>query len=300
MTRQLKSRFTLSLVLSLLVAGSAFAQDRQCEWTNVARVVAVGDVHGDYQQLVKCLLAAGVVDKNNQWIGEKTHLVQTGDIFDRGPDSKKAMDLLMELEPQAEQAGGRVHALIGNHEAMVLAGDYVYLHKTEVEPYGGLEAFKKAVGAGGKYGKWIRGHNAVIKINDILFAHGGISAKDAALPLKEVNRKIAESLGDDSATGAADDPDGPLWYRATALADEGEAGEKLNSILQTLAIKHIVVGHTVVGPDLRIKAKAGGALFMIDVGMSQTSRGGPAMCLVVEGGKFYAVTGTEKTELPVK
>jgi hypothetical protein len=300
MTRQLKSRFTLSLVLSLLVAGSAFAQERQCEWTNVARVVAVGDVHGDYQQLVKCLLAAGVVDKNNQWIGEKTHLVQTGDIFDRGPDSKKAMDLLMELEPQAEQAGGRVHALIGNHEAMVLAGDYVYLHKTEVEPYGGLEAFKKAVGAEGKYGKWIRGHNAVIKINDILFAHGGISAKDAALPLKEVNRKIAESLGDDSATGAAGDPDGPLWYRATALGDEGQAGELLHSILQKLAIKHIVVGHTVVGPDLRIKARAGGALIMIDVGMSQTYRGGPAMCLVVEGGKFYAVTGTEKTELPVK
>ena len=38
-----------------------------------------------------------------------------------------------------------------------------------------MEAFKKAMAADGKYGKWIRNHTVVIKINDILFLHAGFS-----------------------------------------------------------------------------------------------------------------------------
>jgi hypothetical protein len=92
----------------------------------------------------------------------------------------------------------------------------------------------------------------------------------------------------------------PLWYRGLAVGDEGKVKEMLDSVFQKYAIKHVVVGHTVVSPDLRIKARANGAVIMIDVGMSQTYRRGPAMCLVVEGGKFYAVTESAKEELSVK
>ena len=112
------------IILWFVAAARMFAG--QAEWTGVERVVAVGDVHGDYGGFVEVLRSAGVIDQKLRWTGGKTHLVQTGDVPDRGADSRKAMDLLMNLEKQAAKAGGQVHALIGNHEAMNLYGDLRY------------------------------------------------------------------------------------------------------------------------------------------------------------------------------
>ena len=95
------------------------------------RIVAVGDVHGDYEQFVKLLRGAGLLDEKDNWAGGKAHLVQTGDVPDRGPRSRDVMDLLMKLEKQAKKAGGYVHALIGNHEAMNMYGDLRYVHVGE-------------------------------------------------------------------------------------------------------------------------------------------------------------------------
>ena len=72
----------LTTLLTTLAVMPVLAAERQYEWSNVARIVAVGDVHGDYDQMVKCLKANGVIDDSNKWIGGKTHLVQVGDILD--------------------------------------------------------------------------------------------------------------------------------------------------------------------------------------------------------------------------
>src|SRR5690242_15017139 len=77
------------------------AQPGKAVWTGVARVIAVGDVHGDYEQLVAVLRSASLIDQNANWTGGKTHLVQTGDIIDRGGHSRQVMDLLMKLQQQA-------------------------------------------------------------------------------------------------------------------------------------------------------------------------------------------------------
>ncbi|MGD0089074.1 MAG: metallophosphoesterase [Planctomycetota bacterium] len=288
------------LVLLLLAAGAAWAQERTYEWQNVARIVAVGDVHGDYDQFVKCLLAAGVIDDAHKWIAGQTHLVQTGDVLDRGPDSKKALDLLMDLEQQARAAGGQVHALLGNHEAMALAHDYRYLYRSEAAAYGGMEAYMEAMGPQGKYGKWIRGNPAIIKINDILFVHGGLSSDYGRLPLTEINTQVSKSLGAPLASGASADEDGPLWYRGLAIVAETELKPLLELIFKKHEAKHIVIGHTVTSPGAGIVTKADRAIIMIDVGMSKTYRHGPAMCLVIEDGKFYSVCGQEKKELGEK
>ncbi|PYV37660.1 MAG: protein-tyrosine-phosphatase, partial [Acidobacteria bacterium] len=95
------------------------------------RVVAIGDVHGDYEQFVAVLRSAKLIDSEESWSGGKTHLVQTGDVLDRGPDSRKVMDLLMKLEKEARRAGGWVHCLIGNHEAMNIYGDLRYVSPGE-------------------------------------------------------------------------------------------------------------------------------------------------------------------------
>ncbi|MFK8053799.1 MAG: metallophosphoesterase [Woeseiaceae bacterium] len=125
-------RFRAVLVL-LLVAfpWPALATERD----DVDRVIVVGDVHGDYEQFVNVLRDAGVINKRERWRAGDAHLVQIGDLPDRGPESHRAIRLLQSLERQAKRAGGEVHALIGNHETMVMRGDLRYVHPGE---YAGL------------------------------------------------------------------------------------------------------------------------------------------------------------------
>ena len=81
------------------------------------------------------LRAAGLIDARNRWIGKKAVLVQTGDVTDRGPDSRKAIDLLRKLEGDAQRAGGRVYALLGNHELMRLVSDWRYVSQGETDAF---------------------------------------------------------------------------------------------------------------------------------------------------------------------
>jgi hypothetical protein len=252
----------------------------------VERIVAVGDVHGDYDQFVKTLRAAQVVDEKNNWIAGKTHLVQIGDVLDRGPDSRKAMDLLMKLEGQAAEAGGAVHALIGNHEAMVLLDDWRYLHPGEVQAFGGEGEYRKAMSAQGQYGRWIRTHNAAIKINDLVFVHAGLTPALARMSLAQINKTIRQELQEGDTTGIASSDTGPLWDRTLTFGDEEEVASQLEAVLKRYDAKRMIVGHS-VWPE-GIVSRAGGRLVRIDVGMSEFY-GGPAACLVVEKGVFYEV-----------
>lgn len=88
------------------------------------RVVAIGDVHGAYDQLVSILQRAQLIDADTHWIGGGATLVQTGDLFDRGLQVRDVMDLLMRIQKEAAAAGGQVIVLLGNHEGMNLTGFY--------------------------------------------------------------------------------------------------------------------------------------------------------------------------------
>ncbi len=92
-----------------------------------ARIVGVGDIHGDFDALVAILQQAKLIDARHRWTGRKATLVQTGDFLDRGPKSREAMDLLMALEKQARKKGGQVIVLLGNHEMMNMTGDLRYV-----------------------------------------------------------------------------------------------------------------------------------------------------------------------------
>lgn len=122
-----RSFYSLFLVLLLLCVGHSVAQ----EVSPSQRVIAIGDIHGDYNQLEKLLQSIGLIDENLAWIGGATHLVQLGDIPDRGPDTRKAMDLLIQMQTQALESGGEVTVLIGNHEAMMMTDDLRYVHPGE-------------------------------------------------------------------------------------------------------------------------------------------------------------------------
>ncbi len=112
------------LTLAAAPAADLGQQRSSCAITTTERVVAIGDVHGGYEQFQSILRAAGLIDGRRRWTGGRTVFVQTGDVLDRGSESREVIDLLRRMERDASRAGGQVHALLGNHETMRLLGDY--------------------------------------------------------------------------------------------------------------------------------------------------------------------------------
>jgi hypothetical protein len=222
-----RSQFlNLVLTIILLLAGLAPAKASEWQFDDVERIVALSDIHGAYEPMVKALRAAAIVDDDLAWSGANSHLVIVGDIVDRGPDSRRVMDLLMELEHQAVAAGGRVHVLIGNHEVMNLSGDLRYVSSAEYAAFAGDEreqdrarwfaayvdsrdggddspaglralfeqrypkgffAHRRAFSSTGKYGKWLLSKPVVVVINGTAFVHGGLSPMIAEIGLDGVN-----------------------------------------------------------------------------------------------------------------
>lgn len=268
----------------------------EASFRGAARVVAVGDVHGDYDKFVAALRLCRVLDDKANWSGGRTHLVQTGDVLDRGPDSRKVMDLLMRLEAQALRAGGRVHALIGNHEAMNMLGDLRYVSDGELAAFGDpprgtpgaaqagdFPHLRAAFAPTGRYGRWILGHNAVINIDGTIFLHGGLSAKYAERDLRALNDTIRGELssGVEPQSGVVGDPEGPLWYRGLALAGPEEAlRAQVEPVLAAQKARRMVMGHSIQEDGIRLSLD--GRVALIDVGMSRWTQDRPPACLQIQ------------------
>ncbi|HEX8031105.1 MAG TPA: metallophosphoesterase [Vicinamibacterales bacterium] len=88
-----------------------------------SRIIAIGDIHGSITGFKSILKVTGLADDSGKWIGGKAQLIQTGDYMDRGEATRAVLDLLMSLESQAKDAGGRAIALLGNHEVMNMVAE---------------------------------------------------------------------------------------------------------------------------------------------------------------------------------
>ncbi|MGB5344851.1 MAG: metallophosphoesterase [Woeseia sp.] len=228
------SPFVQFMLLASLLLQGACANSAEVRATGVERVVAISDVHGAFDAMQRALQQAGVIDTGGQWTGGKTHLVVTGDIVDRGPESRAAMDLLMRLEPAAAAAGGQVHVLLGNHEVMNLVGDLRYVSSAEYAAFAdeelpaererwrqafikratafssedvlseqfarahppGFFAHRRAFAADGAYGKWLLSKPLLIVLNDTAFVHGGLAPRIAEFGLDGVNAAMKKELTD--------------------------------------------------------------------------------------------------------
>lgn len=282
------------VALGTLVPLAASAKAREVaphEWEGVERVIVLGDVHGDYDQYLQVLEAAGLVNRRGRWDGGETHFVQTGDIPDRGPDTRKIMDHLARLQADAEKDGGRVHTLIGNHDAMNVYGDLRYVTPGEYEAFEGrgserlreaqwehhvktleardpeafaaldLDAFRKEWEADyplgwvehrqawipdGEYGAMVMDNPVVLRIDETLFLHGGLSAKYCALSLEAMTDRAHDEMANYNYAepGMIEDEYGPLWYRGLATGNEVQLAPMLDAVLERYGAKRVVVGHT--------------------------------------------------------
>lgn len=196
----------LLLWLLSLLAASAVAEPYRFD--GVERVVAVGDVHGAYPELVELLRDVGIVDAQLHWAGGRSHLVSVGDLFDRSDHSRQVVELLMRLQTEAADAGGAVHVLLGNHEIMSLTGDLRYASRGDFAAFAGPEASTgaeaaagaaaalpagylermRALAPDGPIGSWLLQRPLMIVVNGDLYVHGGLSAKLQGLSLERINR----------------------------------------------------------------------------------------------------------------
>ena len=134
-TRRLRLEGLGFLLLIVTLAMPGAASTARDDWQEIERIIAIGDVHGDYDNFLAVLKDAEVVNRRGKWVAGEAHVVQVGDLPDRGPDTLKIIRFLQKLEKQAVKAGGRLHLLIGNHEHMNITGDLRYVHPGEYKAF---------------------------------------------------------------------------------------------------------------------------------------------------------------------
>ena len=336
--------FVLFAFLSYPAA--SLAEEITWEWSGIERIVVVGDLHGEYENFVKILKGTGVVDKDLHWTAGNAHLVQTGDIMDRGDDARKIFDLLIRLEKEAEAAGGMVHVLLGNHEEINLTGavfssnsDTMTLDQfisflpdsyrkqqenslskkipklraqgRRISEKESKDAFWNSQRKDGsaqrlyvlnlnkEYGPWLHRLNVAIKINDIIFVHGGISEKYSRWGLQEINDRYRLELADVWRAYRNSEPqriimpsiiyrgDSPLWYRELATVPEEDLKEEVDTILNNLGAKAMIIAHTPKIPKTeKDMQRFGGRVWIVDTGISRVY-GGPASALIIQNGDFH-------------
>lgn len=217
------------------------------------KLAAISDIHGQYGSMKKLLQAHGIIDQNLAWSFGDGHLVITGDVFDRGEHVTEALWLLYALDAQAKAAGGAVHMLLGNHEAMVMANDLRYVNPQylAVAQTLGL-TYPEIFDNQSVLGRWLRSKPVIVQVNDSLFMHAGLHPDYVSLKMSvsEVNEHFRRSLGLAKSEIKQDDTLaflygklGPIWYRGYFNAPLLEASE-LDKVLEQLQVSRIVVGHT--------------------------------------------------------
>ena len=225
------------------------------------KFLAITDVEGEFAPLFRFLVANGVIDESGHWTFGTGHLVTIGDFVDRGDEVTEVLWLMYRLSREAELAGGFVHFLLGNHEAMILGGDTRYVADKYDAVCKVLDIpYEALFGTNTELGKWLRTRNSVVALGDVVFVHAGISPQ---LPIKRdtidvINRQIRSGLGIRKAELRKQDKrsadliwgrSGPLWYRgyfARAGFGPRPVPKEIDLLLEGLQARMIVIGHTQV------------------------------------------------------
>jgi hypothetical protein len=131
------------------------------------RIIVIGDIHGDFDAAVKCLILAGCIAaieppmhktvenmdaffKLLIWTGGDTQVVQLGDQIDRVRPHQWDKNSISQTEAHEDEGttleifflfwhlnqlalpqAGAVHCIIGNHEIMNIEGDFSYVSSAE-------------------------------------------------------------------------------------------------------------------------------------------------------------------------
>ncbi len=263
-----------------------------------ARVVAIGDVHGDLEATRTVLRLAGAIDDKDAWIGGELVVVQTGDQLDRGDGEREILELLQRIREEAPKTGGAVYILNGNHELMNAAGDLRYVTA------GGMLDFTDVPGVdindprgqsvppqmrgrflsfmpGSVYGQRLAERNVIQQVGDTVFVHGGVLPEHVRYGIERINTETQAWLRGEGPPPEAvvADEQSPVWTRRYSDNPGPADCAVLEEALAALPAKRMVVGHTVHTEG--ITSACGGKVWLIDVGMASYYGGHPEALEIV-------------------
>lgn len=262
------------------------------------RIVAIGDLHGDLDATRRALQLAGAIDDQDRWIGGDLVVVQTGDQIDRGNGEQAILDLFVRLAKEAENEGGAVHVLNGNHELMNASLDLRYVTPEGFADFEdavprsaidsvpqGVEEPQRARAAafrpGGPYARLLAVRNTIVIIGLNVFVHGGVLPAHVDYGIERINSEVRSWLeGKTPRPEFVDSRRGPTWARVYSSSADTAACDTLAQVLERLSAKRMIVGHTVQEKGMR--SQCGGKVWCIDVGMS-AHYGGPIQVLEIVG-----------------
>lgn len=338
----LKALSALGLLLAFWVSAQANARQNfkdypvltgsdDIEWSfdMPDRVAAIGDTHSDPDALATILEHIEFMSPDGEWTAGKDHLVLMGDLVGKGPYSRANWQFAIDLKAKARKKGGTVHILVGNHELSVEEGLYAthlgqddfwayndfapfitYEQKNKLSEYEKVLRGMKAMGVAwadpkSPYAAELVTRNSIIRIGDIVFAHGGLSDYFLDAPATHIDsinytyRQLIIAiqkalLGDKTAMDAFADMqwlyhasgNGPMWTRE--IAKEEYSSDKLASMLATLASRKLVIGHSPTERRI-IDELYKGKVFNIDTGISRAIAGGNLSAMVFHKGGRHDV-----------
>jgi hypothetical protein len=272
----------------------------------VNRIIVIGDIHGDFNMLVRCLKLAKLIDNKFNWIGGDTVVVQVGDQIDScrfsplsnnncnliimdndNPDDLNILYFMTELHKKASKEGGAVYSLIGNHELLNSLGNLSYVSHNNIRSF---DNYKTKSGVIIRDGYQAR-HFAFTPGNDIanflactrkialvigsnLFVHGGIVPYIAnKYKIEDMNKLLTLFL-----LGEIEKPEyftdlfvsgktSPLWTRLFGMK-VNNCENLMTPLKEVYNVNKIYVGHT---PQLSkgIHSQCNDSIWMTDIGLSR-------------------------------
>ncbi|HAE68748.1 MULTISPECIES: metallophosphoesterase [Sphingobacterium] len=259
------------------------------------KIVVLSDPHGDFESFYSILNAQKVIGLNYEWTFGSNQLVIIGDVFDRGKDVLPIFWLIYKLEYEAAKAGGQVHFLFGNHEEMVLRGNYKYTqekYKALAEKVG--RDYRDFWSVNTELGKWLQTKNTMEKIGDNLFVHAGLSAAmlDPQWSISAVNDSVRHHLFQQKeerqkskAATFLFGSEGPLWYRGMVREEEKYLPlpqTELEKLMDVYGARKIFVGHTIFPEVSKFYA---GKVYAVNVANEANRLKGHSRGVLLQGAK---------------
>lgn len=173
------------------------------------RVYAIGDIHGDLEAFMVlmeevckvCKFNCKIRDNKNieshndiefKWIGKNSYVVLVGDTIDRKREGSIEKDgllvgeipneeiilinLINRIALAANNEGGKLIKLLGNHEIMNLYSNFNYVSDNTLKENRGHYNRSNIIGPNGDLANKIIkcGTLGIVKIGDWIFVHGGL------------------------------------------------------------------------------------------------------------------------------
>jgi hypothetical protein len=278
-----------------------------CRAPAAARIVAIGDLHGDLKAAKRAFMLAGATNSKDAWIGGQLVVVQTGDVLDRGDDERELLSFLDQQESASKAVGGHVYRLTGNHEAMNVQGDYRYVTAQGLKAYAGeptsgrpevtkfapeQQGRAEAFLPGGRQARKLSSYPAVWLVGDTVFAHGGVLPSHVRMGLDEINQALSAFMsGQTPLPQMLQGENTPFWIRDYGESASDDVCAKLNSVLSSLKAKRLVVGHTPQKSGISFGCNQ--QLARIDVGLSAYYGNNPTEVLEIAGGTMKVLKQPE-------